>query len=144
MSDFVGEWAEGRWELYIADLAASDLGTLHSWALRIGFPPETSGADDTPLEVPKVHFLAKACPNPFVGLTQLRFGLPRDENVELAVYNVQGRKVAMVTSGLYPAGMHSVTWDGTASDGRPVASGIYFCRLQAGSFIATQRMVHMK
>jgi subtilisin-like proprotein convertase family protein len=144
MDDFIGEWAEGQWELHIADLAGSDLGTLHSWALRIAFPPETSGAEDMPLEVPRVHFLAKAYPNPFLGLTRLRFGLPKDESVELTVYDVQGRRVTIVTSGLYPAGIHSAAWDGTDSYGRPVAGGVYFCRLRAGSFTATQRIVHMK
>lgn len=144
MADFAGEWAEGRWELYVADLASIDTGTLHAWELRFAFPPSTSGAEDGLAGVPTICFLERSRPNPFAGSTVFRFGLPEDQWVRLAVYDVQGRNVAMLVDRAYPAGVHTAAWEGTDSDGRPVAGGIYFCRFTAGSYSATHRVVYVK
>jgi subtilisin-like proprotein convertase family protein len=144
MSDFAGEWAQGEWELWISDQASSDIGTLHTWGLQISFPPATAGSDVSLSDIPKVHFLARNYPNPFSPLTRLRFGLPSAGQVELAVYNVNGQRLTTLASGHYPAGVHTAAWDGTDNAGRPVASGIYFCRLRAGDFTATRPMVLMK
>jgi subtilisin-like proprotein convertase family protein len=143
MADFAGEWAEGRWELYVADLASIDTGTLHSWALRLAFPSAASGVEDVASEIPSVHFFDRNQPNPFSGVTSFRFGLPKDADVRLAVYDVQGRKVATLLAQAYPAGIHTVAWDGAGSDGKPVASGVYFCRFTAGPYSAVRRIVYM-
>jgi subtilisin-like proprotein convertase family protein len=144
MADFTGEWAEGQWELYVADLAGADTGTLHTWGLRLAFPPDASGVDDITSGIPERHFLERSSPNPFTTLTGIRFGLPAEEEVRLAVYNVRGRRVATLASGRYEAGIHSVSWDGSDSSGNRVASGIYFCRFTAGDFRATRRIVYMR
>ena len=144
MSDFAGEWAEGQWELWVSDQASGDTGTLHTWGLRIAFPPSTAGQGLLVSDVPARHFLAETRPNPFGQLTELRFGLPRGGRVELVLYDVTGRQVTVLASGEYPAGIHSIGWDGTDSVGRPVASGIYFCRMRAGEFTATRSLVFMK
>jgi subtilisin-like proprotein convertase family protein len=144
MADFAGEWAEGQWELFVADLAGVDTGILHTWGLRLAFPPDASGLEEISSGIPEVHFLERSSPNPFAILTSLRFGLPGDEEVRLAVYNVQGRKVATVAAGRYAAGIHTISWDGSDTSGSQVASGIYFCRFTAGSYSATRRIVYMK
>jgi subtilisin-like proprotein convertase family protein len=144
MADFAGEWAEGRWELYVADLASIDTGTLHAWALRLAFPPATSSVEGQVSGIPKVHFFETSRPNPFTGTTSFRFGLPQNEGVRLAVYDVQGRNVTMLADHAYPAGIYTSTWDGTGSDGRPVASGVYFCRFTAGAYSAARRIVYVK
>jgi subtilisin-like proprotein convertase family protein len=144
MADFSGESCQGSWELWVSDQAGSDLGTLHKWGLRLAFPPSTAGADLVDNQIPKVHFLARNYPNPFSPVTHLRFGLPGDQQVEIAIYNVQGQKVRLLASRAYPAGIHAVAWDGTDSSGRAVASGVYFCRFHAGAFTTTQRMLLMK
>jgi subtilisin-like proprotein convertase family protein len=144
MADFAGQAAEGRWELYVADLAGYDTGTLHSWALRMAFPPATSGAEEEASTVPTTHFLDGNRPNPFAGVTAFRFGLPRDEDVRLAVYDVQGRNVATLAARTYEAGIHTVTWNGRDAAGRLVADGVYFCRLSAGRYSAVRRIVYMK
>jgi hypothetical protein len=144
MADFAGEVAQGQWELYVADLAGYDTGTLHTWALRLAFPPATSGVDELAKGIPQFHFFDRNHPNPFAGVTTFRFGLPRGEDVRLAVYDVQGRNVATLMAQAYPAGIHTVTWDGRDSGGRPVAGGVYFCRFTAGPYSAVRRTVHMK
>jgi subtilisin-like proprotein convertase family protein len=144
MADFAGEWAEGQWELYVADMASIDTGTLHSWGLHLAFPPEASGVEEISAGIPAVHFLERSSPNPFTTLTSLRFGLPTDEEVRLTLYSVDGRKVTTLASGRYPAGIHTASWDGSDSGGNRVASGIYFCRFTAGTFKATRRIVYMR
>jgi len=144
MDDFAGDGAQGTWELFVSDNAGYDTGTLHSWGLRIVTPPVTPVADEIVTDVPRTHFLAQNFPNPFNPVTHVRFGLPRPSQVDVSVYNVAGQRVAVLASGPYEAGVHAVSWDGTDGKGHSVASGIYFCRMKAEDFTATQRMVLMK
>jgi subtilisin-like proprotein convertase family protein len=144
MADFTGEPAEGAWELYVADLASVDTGKLDSWALRLAFPPETSGLEEAGSGIPGIHFFAENRPNPFRGETSFRFGLPEAGIVRLSIYDVRGRMVATLAEGTYPAGIHTVTWDGRGADGRKAAGGVYFGRLAAGRYSATRRIVYMR
>ena len=61
--------------------------------------------------------------------------------VKLCVYDLTGRKVKTLVSEKWRPGSFSVTWDGTDALSRSVASGIYFYRLEAGSFNSTRRMM---
>jgi flagellar hook assembly protein FlgD len=49
--------------------------------------------------------------------------------VELVLFDARGRRVRALVAGKYDPGEHTVTWDGTDDQGRPVASGVYFARL---------------
>jgi hypothetical protein len=69
------------------------------------------------------------------------FSLPAAAHVELGVYDVTGRKVASLASGNMPAGSYSRGWLGRDSNGNPVAAGVYFYRLQAGSEVRTVRAI---
>jgi subtilisin family serine protease len=90
---------------------------------------------------PTVFMLHPNVPNPFVGTTMLRFDLPRDVHVTLNIYDVQGRLVqSLIDQGL-TAGRYSIGWDGRDASGDRVASGIYYYRVDAGSWNDTQRMV---
>jgi subtilisin-like proprotein convertase family protein len=144
MADFAGEWPVGQWELFVSDGSGRDTGTLDCWGLRLAFPSSSAGIEPLDTDIPKEHFLFGARPNPFAGSTHLRFGLAWAEEVRMVVYNVAGQEVAVIADGLYEAGVHSLSWDGTGAGGRPVASGIYFCRLKAGEFMATKQMVFMR
>lgn len=73
--------------------------------------------------------LSPASPNPFRGLTRLRYSLPAAGTVELTAFDIHGRAVRRLVQGLERAGSHSVEWDGRDDRGRPVASGPYFMRL---------------
>jgi subtilisin-like proprotein convertase family protein len=142
MADFIGAATRGEWELWVSDNASGDTGTLNTWGLRFFFPPDVAGVPDD--GVPARYFLDRNSPNPFSPETLIRFGLPRAEEVELVVFNVEGRKVATLASGLHEPGTYAVEWNGADSSGRPMASGIYFCRMRAGSFEATGKMLLMR
>jgi PKD repeat protein len=85
------------------------------------------------------EFSVTSFPNPFRSATTVQFGLPAEAHVEIAVYNVAGRKVATVADAHYPAGMHSVRWEA-----RTVASGLYFYQIRAGSHLETKRMMLLR
>jgi hypothetical protein len=85
--------------------------------------------------------LAAPAPNPSGGAVALAFEIPAATVVDLAVYDVAGRRVAVLAGGQYPAGRHAVRWDGADARGARLLGGVYFCRLQAGGAVAVQRFV---
>jgi len=93
---------------------------------------------------PGVFALAGAVPNPFNPRTVIRFSIPSSGHADLVIFDVSGRSVRRLANGSMSAGMHEVSWDGRDDAGRSVASGVYFCRLTAGTHSAEQKMVLMK
>ncbi len=89
--------------------------------------------------LPKVYQLYSNYPNPFNPSTMIKYDLPKDSKVVLQVYDVLGREVATLFNGKQPAGSYNLRFDGS-----DYASGIYFVRLTAGSYIKTQKMMLIK
>jgi len=75
-------------------------------------------------------------PNPLYGSTTMRLALPADAEVAIAVYDIQGRKVAGLVSEFKTAGIHDVAWNGTDDRGTSLASGVYFCRVHVNKRVA--------
>jgi hypothetical protein len=73
-----------------------------------------------------------AFPNPFHDGTTIRYALPRADEVRVSIHDVSGRLVRTLAAGQKAAGTHRVGWDGTGADGRRVASGVYWIRLNCG------------
>ena len=90
-------------------------------------------------QMPDEIGLLPAYPNPFNPETHLSLSLPEAGYVSLIIYDAQGRIVARLYDGWYPAGNHEVTF---GAQGLP--SGIYFARLTAGQVQQTQKLVLMK
>ena len=84
---------------------------------------------------------AGATPNPSFGNTTFRFELPARASVRLALYDVRGRLVRELLSEQRGPGPHAVAWNGRDTDGRRVASGVYFGRLAVGQDVLTRRVV---
>jgi len=91
--------------------------------------------------LPQEVFLGTNAPNPFVGSTQIAFGLPQAQEVRLAIYDVSGRLVRELVSGEQVAGEHPVMWDRRDDRGRPVAGGVYLYRLQTAQRTLTRKLV---
>jgi hypothetical protein len=83
-------------------------------------------------------------PNPFRGSTEIRFELPRAGVVDLAVFDVGGRRVAGLLSGELGAGRHVATWNGRGAGGDAAASGVYFVRLTTPERTVTRDMLLLK
>ncbi len=90
-------------------------------------------------EQPRATRLASVAPNPFNPLTTIRFTLACPVEVELAVYDLAGRRVATLVDEPLAAGAYAATFDGTRC-----ASGVYLCRLQAGAYAGVARLVLVK
>ncbi len=94
---------------------------------------------------PGAFAFAAPQPNPFNPKTTLRFALPRAAAVELAIFDVNGRRVARLLKGeTLPAGNHAVDWNGRDEAGRALASGVYFARFAAGGFTAEHKLVLLR
>ncbi|MBC8424595.1 trypsin-like serine protease [bacterium] len=104
----------------------------------------TTGIDDGPPEAVTTARVANY-PNPFNPATTIRFAVPAPAFVRLTIFDMQGRLVCTLHDGpIEGPGWHEALWDGKDAAGQQVAAGIYFCRLVAGEFSATSRMVLVK
>jgi hypothetical protein len=83
--------------------------------------------------------LGPAVPNPFNPITQIRYELPSEGFVTLAIYDVAGRRVDQIVNGVQPAGEHVVEWNAGS-----MPSGVYFYRLDADGIAKTRKMILMK
>lgn len=146
----VGVWPVGPFE--VAELRAGRVNILiHSelypaaeirgnLVLDIVTDVENPGGED----IPTALDLKGNYPNPFNPITTIIFGVPREERVLLDIFDVRGRFIGRLLNEALSAGYHSVVWDGRDDGGARVASGVYFYRLEAGSYSDTKRMLLVK
>lgn len=106
------------------------------------FIPLATEVDDA--AVPARLALGRNFPNPFNPKTTLHFALPSAGKVELAIYDVSGRRVTTLAQGVMEAGYHELDWLGTDDSGHSVSSGIYFSRLIFGEEVLTEKMLMLK
>jgi hypothetical protein len=78
-------------------------------------------------------------PNPCNPSTTIQYSLPQKREVTLAVYNTMGQQVSLLVQGEQDAGYHEVRFDGSH-----IASGVYFCRLQAGTLVETRKLLLLR
>jgi hypothetical protein len=90
-------------------------------------------------EHPAMFALKQNYPNPFNPTTTISFALPSRSFVSLKVFDPAGREAATIVSDQMPAGNHRRQWN---ADGMP--SGVYFFRLQAGSFTETKKLILLR
>lgn len=88
--------------------------------------------------------LAQNYPNPFNPKTTLAYSLKDARDVSLVIYDVAGGRVRELVSEHRKPGVHRVVWDGRDGHGNQVASGVYFYKFVAGSFVDTKKMVMLK
>ncbi len=93
---------------------------------------------------PRGYELSQNYPNPFNPGTTIKYKLPKSGKIKLIVYNVLGQKVATLYNGIHMLGTYSMKWNGMDDQGHAVPSGIYFYRLEAGSFTKTAKMTLLK
>ncbi|MGQ0723094.1 MAG: InlB B-repeat-containing protein [Candidatus Eiseniibacteriota bacterium] len=91
--------------------------------------------------LPTENAFLGARPNPFAGRTDLHFAVASASRVALTIYDVTGRLVRRLADEDMAAGEHLQSWDGRGEDGARAAGGVYFVRLEIGSFRQTGRIV---
>jgi hypothetical protein len=98
-----------------------------------------------PIATPSALFaLFQNSPNPFNPTTTIRYSVPGLGVVGLRVYDASGRLVRVLVDEQKPAGQYAATWDGRDVAGHLVASGVYFCRLEAGGVTQAKKLVLLK
>lgn len=105
------------------------------------FETVTSGA---PAPQGEGTSLAGIHPNPFRATTRIDFELTAAASIRLAVYDIRGRFVTTLDSGMKASGAHAVSWTGRDEAGHPVSPGIYFCRLESADSALTQKMLLLR
>jgi len=94
--------------------------------------------------LPTQPVLQQNFPNPFNSGTLIRYILPTEGRVKLAIYNLAGQQVVTIEEGFRSAGAYAVAWDGKDDQGRTVVSGMYLYRLEAGSLVQTRKLMLLK
>jgi len=89
--------------------------------------------------MPAAFNLYQNYPNPFNPSTHIRFSVQGSALTSLKVYDILGREVATLVNEVKQPGRYEVTWNATG-----YASGVYFYRLKAGSFVQTKRMLLLR
>jgi len=83
-------------------------------------------------------------PNPFASATSIRFRLAESRSVRVDVCDAAGRRVARLADGVRGPGLHEVAWNGTHDRGRPLPSGVYFARLDAGPVSGSRKLILLR
>ena len=111
-----------------------------------GIPDDCEGLQTGAGEmVAGTYQLFQSIPNPFNPTTAIRFEVPAGGGtVRLRVFDVSGRLVRTLVDGAVPGGMRSAAWDGCDDRGAPVASGVYFYRLEAPGYTQTRKTALVK
>ena len=128
--------------LYIADLYQLRIFRVHpeGYSLAVEEPIQSDWTPRT-IQSTFVNHLSQNYPNPFNPETWIPYQLASDVNVSLHIYDAQGKRIYFKSLGYRKAGSHTAYWNGRNAIGEPVASGVYFYTLQAGTFHATGKML---
>ena len=90
-------------------------------------------------ELPRRARLDQNYPNPFNPVTVISYVLDKSGYVRLEVFDLLGRRVAVLADNQMPAGRHRATFNGSG-----LSSGVYLYRLSAGGYVETRKMVLVK
>ncbi len=111
--------------------------------LDVEDPPDL----DTPTGVlddiaggPETFQLAQNYPNPFNPETEIRYDVPKNAHVKIAVYNMMGQLVKTLVDRQHVRGQYKIKWNGLNDQGQSVASGVYFLKMTSGDFLQVRKM----
>jgi len=83
-------------------------------------------------------------PNPFNPGTRIRWYQPCSSRVRITIFDVAGHPVRLLVDDIFEAGFNSTVWDGAREGGDAASSGVYFCRIEAGPFSSSRKMVLLR
>jgi len=124
-------WAGGFYDGYLGDNSRSIL-----------FYGDLSNLTDIKDENPQLleqYSLMQNYPNPFNPVTEIRYQIPENTSVILAIYDLLGRELKILINEKMNAGVHNVNWNAT-----PYPSGVYIVKLTAGNFVASKKLILLK
>jgi len=130
---------------------AQDLGDKYSWSTYRGnhhrdgyFDVTLASTSSNGISVPTEYALDNNYPNPFNPITRFTYSLPKDSRVKITIHDINGKVVKTLMNDRQIAGKRSVTWNAKNDAGLPVATGLYFYRMESGNFQNTKKMILLK
>lgn len=96
--------------------------------------------------IPDKFSLKQNYPNPFNPSTTIEYWIPNQGEglVTLKIYNVLGQEVRTLVNEVRQAGIHKILWNGTDNNGKSVASGVYFYRINADDYVSSKKLLLLK
>jgi len=94
--------------------------------------------------LPTVYALDQNFPNPFNPTTTIRYALPEVADVRLQIFDITGRQVSVLVNSTQEAGWYDLHWSGKNASGKNLAAGMYFARIQAGTYSEVIKMMYLK
>src|SRR4030095_1512086 len=90
-------------------------------------------------EIPTNYSLSQNYPNPFNPVTRIKFQIPHQGNVHLAIYDIMGKEMEVIVNENLQPGTYEIEWNATN-----FASGVYYYRITAGDFSETKKLILIK
>jgi predicted CXXCH cytochrome family protein len=116
-------------------------GLLESALLN--FSPSTS-VENIDQNIPDKFNLNQNYPNPFNPSTQITFAIPVKAYVRMQIFDITGHLVTTLIDEEMPAGNYKATWNGLNQNGSSVTTGVYLCKMTAGTYTQTTKMLFLK
>jgi nitrous oxidase accessory protein len=141
---------------YSGDIATIRFKVLKAGDYNIGFIDvklrDAANAELTPQYgtltfasvLPTTYDISQNYPNPFNPTTVIAYQLPEQVQVDIAIYNALGQKVATVVSKLQEAGYYKVEWNGRNDYQQVMPTGVYFFKMVAGDYKTIKKMMMLK
>ncbi len=152
--EFELELAKGTYEIYVSNgefsgksgvTALVEIDSNRDLNVRLGegiLGEEDKTAPQRGLY--KAYLVGGNYPNPFNPSTTISYAVDQPSDIRLTVFTIRGRCVVTLVDRLHAPGIYHIQWDGTDSSGRPLASGVYFYRMEAGDYSVIRKMVLLK
>ncbi len=100
--------------------------------------------EDRPASLPGEFSLSQNFPNPFNGLTNIEYHVPKVADVAVAIYDILGQRIKTLAAYKHQPGIHFLTWDSSDDSGNQLTSGIYFIRMSAANFEQIRKIIYLK
>jgi 1,4-alpha-glucan branching enzyme len=124
--------APGEWHIYTSvKLPTPEVGIVED--VKDNSSQRVTGFD-----------LLQNYPNPFNPSTQIKYQVLTNSNVVIKIYDILGNEVKTLVNESRPQGNYTVTWNGDNNSGKKITSGVYFYRMEAGSFVKTMKLLLLK
>jgi len=125
------------------DWGTDNADSIASWIrvcdYEVDFIPFVGGLSH--VEFPEPFIQLTAHPNPFNPRTTISFNVDNSQNVELGIFDMMGKRIAILADRLFEAGVHSLNWQGKDQQGHAVSSGTYLIRLSNDSGVTSQKVM---
>lgn len=116
------------------------LDNANTWAITVGrYSAQGIGIGPNGNVFPETYKLYQNYPNPFNPSTTIKFIIPRQEFVELKIFDLLGGEVKTLLSEMMTSGSHSISWNAEG-----ISSGVYYYKLTAGDFNQTSKLILLK